>query len=535
MKLNEIFLLFRVQLLGFFGANQTKKVKASGGKRKPRGFVYMAVISALAMLYFSTQYSIMIAMSAVGEGAASPKTLPLFMGFTCSMVVLISTLLKASSTLFGEGDTDMLLSLPVKSSSIIASRILVLYAMDFFYTAALLIPMGVVYTVNFHPPVSGILLFVVLFFIVPLLPCVLGSLIGTLIEILTARFGRSSLLRNLLSVLFFVAIMASSFSISSGSPERMAQMFEKVCGIAVKIYPPLQWVADAFCDGSVVKFLLFVGVSLAVFALFCTVVGSRFKQLVGFVGAKKSGRSYKLSADKNGSPFKALYRKELKRFFTSNIYFMNFGIGMIMAALSSIAAVVFRARILEAFDERTLLLARGVPFLLSFFICMSATTACSVSLEGRNFALLRSLPIDAKDLLRAKLAVNLTVTSPLSLLCAVALAAAFRMRALEVCAAVVLPQLYAVLSALLGLMANLRYPMMDWKSEVTPVKQSAPTFITTIGLMPLSIVPAILVMALSAVYPFVVAALAAVLALSCALCWRSLMKNAEKKIRAINV
>ena len=39
MKLNEIFLLFRVQLLGFFGANQTKKFKASDGKRKTRGFV----------------------------------------------------------------------------------------------------------------------------------------------------------------------------------------------------------------------------------------------------------------------------------------------------------------------------------------------------------------------------------------------------------------------------------------------------------------------------------------------------------------
>ncbi len=533
MKPNEIFLLFRVQLLGFFGVNQTRKAKAPGGKRRPRGFVYMAAISALALVYFSAQYSIMIAMS-IRSGSASPKMLPLFMGFACSLMVLISTLLKASPTLFGAGDTDILLSLPVKTASIIASRILVLYAMDFFYTAALLLPMGVIYTVNFHPPALGVVLFVFLFFLVPLTPCVLGGVLGTVIEILTAKFGRSNLLRNLLSVLFIVAVMASSFTFSSGAPDQMTQILENLCKKAVKIYMPLQWVADAFCDGSVVKFLMFTGVSLAVFALFCLAVGSRFKSLVGFVRAKKSGRSYKLSGEKNGTPFKALYRKELRRFFGSNVYFMNFGVGMITALLATVAAVVFRTLILEALPGGSVLFMRGVPFILSFFICMSATTACSISLEGRNFALLRSLPIDAKALLRSKLAVNLTLTGPLSLLCGVTLAVAFRMPAVEAFACVVLPLLYAVLTALLGLAANLRYPMMDWKAEITPVKQSAATFIAVIGFMPLSIIPAILVLAFSAFYPFIVLALAVALALAAAFCRRSLMKHAEEKIRAIS-
>ncbi|MBQ9552368.1 MAG: hypothetical protein IJU96_06335 [Clostridia bacterium] len=532
MKLNEIFLLFRVQLLGFFGVNQTKKAKTAGGKRKPRGFVYMALISAAALLYFSAQYSIMIAMT-VESGAASPRTLPLFMSFACVLMVLLSTLLKASPTLFGEGDTDILMSLPVRSSSIIASRILVLYAMDFFYTAALLIPMGVVYVIRFHPSALGIALFAVLFFIIPLLPCVLGGVFGTIIEILTAKFGRSNLLRNFLSVLFVVAVMASSFAFSNGNPEQMAKTFENVCNKAAKIYIPLPWIADAFCDGSVVKFLLFTGVSLAAFALFCLVVGSKFKTLVGVVRARRSGRSYKLSAEKNGTPFKALYRKELKRFFSSNTYFMNFGFGMVAAPLSTIAAVIFRGRILEMFSSDAAFM-RAVPFILSFFICMSATTACSVSLEGRHFALLRSLPVDAKDLLRSKLAVNLTVTGPVSLLCGAVLAAAFGMAPVEACAVIVLPQLYAVLSAVLGLMANLRYPMMDWKAEVTPIKQSAATFIAVVGFMPLSVVPAIIVMVFTPFYPLVVSALAVVLALVGALCYRSLMKHAEEKIRAIS-
>ena len=531
MKPDEILLLFRVQLLGFFGVNQTKKAKAAGGKKKPRGFFYMMAISAAALLYFSIQYSVMISIT-IESSSASPKILPMFLGFACCMMVLISTLLKASPTLFGEGDTDILMALPVRNSSIIASRILVLYAMDFIYTVALILPMGVIYTVRFHPPAAGVVMFVFLFFTLPLLPCVLGGVLGTAIEILTAKFGRSNLLRNFFSVLFIIAVMASSYAFSSGAPEQMANTFEKVCRRAAKIYIPLRWFAGAFCDGSVVKFLLFTGVSLAAFALFCLVVGSRFKQLIAVVKTRRTGRSYKLSAEKNGSPFKALYRKEFKRFFTSNVYFMNFGFGMIAAPLGAVGAIVFRARIYTLFEEPEVF-TRALPFVLSFFICMSATTACSISLEGRNFALLRSLPIDAKDLLRSKIAVNLTVTGPISLLCGAALAIAFRMAPLEAAAVVVLPQLYAVLSALLGLLANLRHPMMEWKAEVTPVKQSAATFIAAIGFMPLSVVPAILVILYAPFYSFIVPGLAAALLLSGLLCYRSLMKHAEERIRAV--
>ncbi len=531
MKLNEIFLLFRVQLLGFFGANQAQKTRGKQKRKKPRGFAYMAAISSLALLYFSAQYSVMI-VSAIKESAISPKILPLFMSFSCCMMVLVSTLLKASPTLFGAGDTDILMSLPVNNSSIIASRVLVLYAMNFFYTAALLLPMGVLYTVHFHPPAAGVVLFVFLFFITPLLPCVLGGLLGTAVEILTAKLGRSALLRNAISILFLVAVMASSFLLSGSAPGQMAASFEKITSKAAAVYPPLQWMADAFCDGSFLKFLLFTGVSLAAFALFSLLVGFRFKALIGLVTGRKTGRGYKLSAAKTGSPFRALYRKELKRFFTSNVYFMNFGAGMIIAILSTAAAVVFRANLLELAD-RTALLRRALPFSLGLFVCMSATTACSISLEGRQFALLRSLPIDAKDILRSKLAVNLTVSGAPAVVCGAVLAVTFRMEPLEACAAVLLPALYAALSAVLGLMANLRHPMMDWKAEITPVKQSAATFIAVVGFMPLSIVPALVVMALAPFYSLVMPVLMAVLAAVSLLFYRSLMQHAEQKMRAI--
>ncbi|HBL40323.1 MAG TPA: hypothetical protein DDY98_01625 [Ruminococcaceae bacterium] len=534
MKINEILLLFRVQLLGFFGANQSKKSKDGKGKKKARSFTYMAAVSTLALGYFSFQYSFMIAQ-AIQTVGGSPEILPALMGFACCVMVLISTLLKASPTLFGSGDTDMLMSLPVTSGSIIASRILVIYTMDFLYTAALLLPLGIVYVLNFHPPVLGIVLFVFLFFIVPFLPCVLGCVLGTIIEIFTAKFGRSNLLRNILSVLLLVAVMTMSFTLSSSSMEKSAETYRILSEKAVSIYPVLRLFIQAFCGGRVLPFLAFTAVSVVPFVLFCRLVGSKFRFFVGVVNARKSGRSYKLSTEKNGSPFKALYRKEVKRFFSCNIYFMNFGVGMIMALLATVAAVVFRSRILDFAAESGMstTVFRALPFALSLFVCLSTTSACSISLEGRSFSLIRSLPIDAKDFLRAKIAVNLTVTGLPALLCGTVLAVAFRLPAVEFCACVLLPVLYSALTAVLGLTVNLRFPMLDWKSEVTPVKQSASTFIAVVGFMPLTVVPAIAVLFFEPIYPIAAGTLAAVLALTAFLCYRHTMNTAEAKIRKI--
>ena len=54
---------------------------------------------------------------------------------------------------------------------------------------------------------------------------------------------------------------------------------------------------------------------------------------------------------------------------------------------------------------------------IAFFIAIGCTTAASVSLEGKNLWIVRSLPVDTRLVLKAKLNVAMTLYIPTVLIC----------------------------------------------------------------------------------------------------------------------
>ena len=62
---------------------------------------------------------------------------------------------------------------------------------------------------------------------------------------------------------------------------------------------------------------------------------------------------------------------------------------------------------LEGLDDIAL---SALPFALSWLISIGPTTACSVSLEGKNLWIVKTLPIPARDWLLPKLRLNLQLS-----------------------------------------------------------------------------------------------------------------------------
>ena len=97
------------------------------------------------------------------------------------LITLFFTALKTNGVLFAYKEYDMVMSLPVKTSSVIASRFLTMYVLNLLLTAVILIPMGIGYVIwagpgfGFYPAwILGILA-------APLIPTTLAALLGTLI------------------------------------------------------------------------------------------------------------------------------------------------------------------------------------------------------------------------------------------------------------------------------------------------------------------------------------------------------------------
>ena len=126
-------------------------------------------------------------------------------------------------------------------------------------------------------------------------------------------------------------------------------------------------------------------------------------------------------------------------------------------------------------------LAGTAPFLLAGTFCMMTTAATSVSMEGKNWWLVKSLPLPTKTILDAKILMNLILVLPFYLLSEVFLILALRPGIQEGFWLAVIPVVILLFACIYGITINLHFPVMDWENEVSVVKQSASAILGGMG------------------------------------------------------
>ena len=141
-------------------------------------------------------------------------------------------------------------------------------------------------------------------------------------------------------------------------------------------------------------------------------------------------------------------------------------------------------------------IARLAPLLVAAIFCIMSTTAASISMEGRQWWIVKSLPLSAKSILDAKLLMNLLLDLPFFVLSQVFLTLALKPGLPALLWQIVLPALLILLSRIWGLTANLLFPVLDWESETAVVKQSAASLLGMAGFL-----PALLCIVLTALTP----------------------------------
>ena len=133
------------------------------------------------------------------------------------------------------------------------------------------------------------------------------------------------------------------------------------------------------------------------------------------------------------------------------------------------------------------LIAVAAPMGISFFLVIASPSASSVSLEGKSLWIVRSLPVDTRLVLKAKLNVTMTLFYPSVIICGTLFNLAIRPEPPFAVGMYLIPLAYSYFAALLGLKCNLNSPNFDWTNEVTVVKQSKPVLITMLAGMLLTI------------------------------------------------
>lgn len=495
----NVWRLTKLQLLSSFGLNKALHTKDPAERRKAL-LLSIATIAGILMIgAVSFGYSFMMAQSFEQLGRMD-LLLAVMMAVT-SLVGFFTTVYKASGVLFSYKDYDMIMSLPVKTSHVVASRVLQLYVMNLFFTLLVMLPAGAVYAIHVKPGVLFYLFFLLTLFFITLLPIIAATLVGTLISWVSSRFRASKILNMILTFAFIIILMLGSFTLNQGQ-QAIADVGAALGDMIFKVYPPASVYVDAVCSYRVSALLFFIAVSVLVFMLFSILLATRYKAIHTGLMTSRASRAYKMKPLQANSAFKALYLKELRRYFSSVNYVLNTGIGMVLLLMMSISLLFVSSEQLGTILDIPQLsdsLSTLSPLVISLFVVLSCTTACSISLEGNHLWILTSSPVPKPAIVFSKVAVNLTITLPVIAVSWGLLVYTLRAGWMESIFMLAVPVIYACYSAMLGVIVNLKLPKLEWTSEVAVIKQSAAVLVSmVIGVLTLA-APAVLFMLLPGV------------------------------------
>ncbi len=482
--MSKIWLLLKINLLNIFGLAELKNFQH---KKKSLQFLLITVLAFGVLFFYVYQYS-----SLLMDGYLMleiPHVLLVQMFVLASTFILFTTIYKANGLLFNFKDYDMVMSLPITTKSIVISRIILTYIYNIFYNLLIMLPSFLVYVTRTNPDIGFYFLYFITLVILPLVPMILGAIIGSIVTYVSSYFKR----KNIINVVFSIVFMALIMYISSNSDQTAidaANIGVSIVNIFDKIYPLSKVYSSIISEGNLLALLIYISLPLLLFYLFTIVLSSNYKRINGLITSNSTNKNYKLKKLKTSSVLVSLYKKEFKRYFSSSTYVLNTGVGYILLIISCFALVTFGQ------DKLALFLAipnmnfqNVIPLLMAMFVSISSTTSSSISLEGKKLWIIKSLPVNVKDIFKSKVLVNLSLSVPTIIIVGGVFSLYFKFSLVGVLLTFIIPLLYAYLSAYLGLLINLYFPKFDYANEVQVVKQSMASFIAVMIGMLFAIVP----------------------------------------------
>ena len=478
--MKPFILLLKIQLLGLFGINKTLHADPAKAKRT----LALAALVVAAVVLFASAYSAGVAQGLVQIGLA--EAVPLVAVLVGAIAGAVAAFLKTNGVLFGFKDYDLVMSLPVPTSSVVLSRIASLYAMSLLFGVLVMVPAFAVYASAAGVSAVGVACMALSIVLAPLLPLAAAVVLAVLIAAVSSRFKHANVAVIVLTLAATLAAVFGSFALSGQSDDlaALSALGAQLTGQLAVIFPPAAWATAGIVQGDLVQFAAFAAVNIAAAAAVFALVVRLFVPVNSLLMSSRPRGTFSFDGDKgagakSSTPFRALMVKELRLLAATPIYFMNACIGYVLVLVAAVAVAVGSATGMLSLDLLPPAYAPFVgallPWALAFFCAISSTTAASVSLEGSARWLLTA-PVSPATVLGAKVAVNLAIAVQCLAVSAVLMAVSLPLDALSVAALFAVPLAASMLAACLGLALDARSPKYDWTSVYEPVKRGVPVF-----------------------------------------------------------
>lgn len=396
-------------------------------------------------------------------------------GILIFLFTFVGSVFTTQNLIFKAKDNELLLSMPIPTFYILASRLTVLFILDLIYAAIIAVPAVIDYFIVCGFSAVTLLIFLTGIFLLIVLSSAITCLFGWVIAIISSKLKSSNLFQTVFSLLFFGAYMVFCFNLQRYMQQLMLN--GTAIAAAVRKSVPMFYLFGVACSKhDILQLLLLAVIAIIPFALVCLLISKSF---IKITTAKKSAKKTKYVEKemKISSAKAALFKKELKRFITLPSFILNCGTGLIMALFFSVLSLVQGKELIAGFTASGMSeILDYIPFIaciaIGFCSVMTNSCSCSISLEGSRINTLRSMPVSADDFYFSKFAASAVIGMPATFICSILVSVGFGLTALQsalICAACLSHHLVATF---INLLSNTLMPRFSWNSETVIIKQS---------------------------------------------------------------
>ena len=405
--------------------------------------------------------------------------LTLFILFT-TILTLAEGIYKSSNLLFNSHDDNLLLSLPIKKSTVLFIRIFKFYVFELLYNALFLLPAMVVYVRYVEVGVSFYISSLVALLLLPIIPIVISCIIGTIISGTSSKFRFKNIAQIFVTTIFLLVVLYISFNLDKIIAD-IAKNASSLNDLITKLYYPAGAYINLITNFEIEDLAVFILLHIAIFMISIYVLSKIYYKINSKVKAVKTTSKNKEYKIKTKRPIYSLISKEFSKFISSPVFVINAAFGLVLFVVGCVLMCVKFNSIISTMQsqgmEITIEQAKSyISVILFGLVCfaslMSSITSSMISLEYKSFNILKSLPVSPFKIIIAKILTAVIIMVPLIIIGDIVIFINFDFNIFEIIMILIASIVLPIAAEIIGIIINLKYPKMDAENDTEVVKQS---------------------------------------------------------------
>ena len=475
--MSKFILITKINLLNIFNLNKLFSFKSKTDKKKKiiKSIVIIGILLYIAFTIFILARSLMPSFLIINK----PLYLLAMLFSICSIYIFFANIFKIKSILFDFNDYDLLMSLPVSRNMVLSSKIVSLYITNFLYTLIIMIPGYIAYVSYVDLPHDW--LFFVLLPTIPIIPILASSIIGILLAWLISLFSNKNIGSYIVNLSLVAVALFLYFNMYSINSDQIVSNGINMVDSFNHYYPLTNIFVSLLDKISLVNLLIYFIVPIILTIIYVALIDFGYIKLRTRLLKQRLKSDYIIKKYTENSSLFSLYKKEIKRYFSSSLYVINTSFGCILIFVLIISILLFNDNAISYFNKITSFnetIKTNIFLVFSILCVLSSTTNSSISLEGKSFWILKMLPVSNDKIFISKILVNLTILIPTILIAGTFFGIFLHLSLLEFLFIYLTPLVYGIFACVNGLLLNLIFPRFDYENEVPVIKQSMAVVLT---------------------------------------------------------